>query len=309
MATKIGIPRAGLFYYYYPFCKYFFEGLGFRVIVSEKTNKEILNLGLKNSINDFCLPIKLYIGHALSLKDEVDYIFVPYIITYDKQTYLCPKIIALPDVLKNYDLNIMSADINVKEFYSSLLASFKEIALKLTVNPVKIYQIYKFALEKQIKFDNYIADGLLFDSALEKLEKEIIDKKKYPSTIALIGHTYVLNDEYINLNIVQKLNSYGYNVITSDKLTDKEVSDELRSFSTNPHWTLGKRIIASSLYFDKREDVKGIIYLTPFGCSPDSLIKDKILNIKKPILTITIDEQTGEAGLITRVEAFIDLLK
>ena len=58
--------------------------------------------------------------------------------------------------------------------------------------------------------------------------------------------------------------------------------------------------------------IDGIITLTAFGCGPDSLmledIRRKAKNFNKPLLNLTIDEHTGEAGFITRLEAFCDML-
>ena len=60
------------------------------------------------------------------------------------------------------------------------------------------------------------------------------------------------------------------------------------------------------------DNIDGIITLTAFGCGPDSLmledIRRKAKNFSKPLLNLTIDEHTGEAGFITRLEAFCDML-
>lgn len=60
MALKIGIPRALLYYYYYPLWKGFFTALGLEVVVSSKTTKPILNNGVKLSVDDACMPVKLF---------------------------------------------------------------------------------------------------------------------------------------------------------------------------------------------------------------------------------------------------------
>ena len=66
-------------------------------------------------------------------------------------------------------------------------------------------------------------------------------------------------------------------------------------------------------HYFQDEKIDGIITLTAFGCGPDSLmiedIRRKAKQFSKPILNLTIDEHTGEAGFITRIEAFIDLIK
>ena len=62
----------------------------------------------------------------------------------------------------------------------------------------------------------------------------------------------------------------------------------------------------------KDNKIDGMITVTAFGCGPDSLMVERITRkakrFNKPLLNLTIDEQTGEAGFITRLEAFVDML-
>jgi len=72
---KIGIPKALLYYYYFPLWKVFFEKLGHQVIVSDATSKEIVDRGVKVSVPELCVPIKIHNGHMLDLVDKgADYI-------------------------------------------------------------------------------------------------------------------------------------------------------------------------------------------------------------------------------------------
>ena len=74
---KIGYPRGLLYYDYYPFWESFFNNLDIEVISSKKTNKEILNCGIENCVDEACLPVKIFHGHVSSLRDSVDYMFIP----------------------------------------------------------------------------------------------------------------------------------------------------------------------------------------------------------------------------------------
>lgn len=315
--VKIGFPRALFFYDYYPFCKHFFEGLGADVVVSRPTDKELMQKGLKVSINEFCIPIKMLYAHVLDLKEKkVDYIFLPYVITLDKKTFMCPKLIASPDIIKNNieDITLIGADIDFNNFYSSFYESLKEILTKINPNPVKIYQVYNEALLKQKDFEKYReVDKLLFEEAITKLKgKKIESKNKGNFNIAVIGHPYIINDDYINAELIKKLNSMNVKVYTTDMISKKDMTEELKYLERTLHWNLANNVLSSALYYSKKEDIQGIIYITPFGCSPDALMKETMINEignKKPILTITIDEHTGEAGLITRIEAFLDMIK
>lgn len=78
-------------------------------------------------------------------------------------------------------------------------------------------------------------------------------------------------------------------------------------------WTFANEVLRAALYYIDHVKVDGIIHITAFGCGPDAMV-DKMIELeakhkgKVPFMSITIDEHTGEAGLMTRVEAFIDML-
>ena len=86
---KIGIPRAFLYYRYGVLWKNFFESLGCNVILSPETNKEILDLGVNNTIDECCLSYKIYIGHALYLsKNVITFSYLEYVIMVKKIKYV-----------------------------------------------------------------------------------------------------------------------------------------------------------------------------------------------------------------------------
>src|SRR5665647_918613 len=98
---RIGIPKALLYYRYFPLWKAFFEELGHEVVPSSSTNNSILNNGVKNCVDDACLPIKLFHGHVMDLIDRVDKIFIPRLISIEPGEFICPKFIGLPEMIKN----------------------------------------------------------------------------------------------------------------------------------------------------------------------------------------------------------------
>ena len=74
---RIGIPRALLYYQYFPAWKAFFEELGAEVVVSPPTTQAMLAGGSARVVADTCLPVKVFLGHVLSLVGECDWIFIP----------------------------------------------------------------------------------------------------------------------------------------------------------------------------------------------------------------------------------------
>ncbi|GAI13427.1 unnamed protein product, partial [marine sediment metagenome] len=88
---KIGIPRALLYYQYYPMWKTFFDELGAEVVVSPPTTQAMLSAGSSRVVADTCLPVKIFLGHVLSLVEKCDYIFIPAIRSMKSKIYNCSK--------------------------------------------------------------------------------------------------------------------------------------------------------------------------------------------------------------------------
>ena len=86
----------------------------------------------------------------------------------------------------------------------------------------------------------------------------------------------------------------------------------LKVLNTKLYWANENEMTGAAGYFMKTDKVDGIITITAFGCGPDSLMIERITRyakrLKKPLLNLTIDEHTGEAGFVTRLEAFTDML-
>lgn len=321
-ATRLGIPRALFYYSYFPFWEVFFSELGAEVVVSGATNKKILQAGLNVSGGELCLPIKLLNGHVADLVGRCDFVFLPYIISTQKGSYYCPKLIATPDIAKAVvpGLALMSADVDIDNFFTSLFATLREVASKLTTNPVRIYAAFRKALERQELFECHVHAGALFDEALAAAREgrppadgaEGAERRKGEGPlVAVVGHTYLFNDPYISFDLLRRLRERGARVVTSDSLSAAQVGEELSGLGKETHWSLGNRVVASVFRFSREEGVDGIVYVTPFGCSSDSLIREYIdahLPARKPMLALTVDEHSGDAGVVTRLEAFFDMI-
>lgn len=118
MNIKLGIPRSLFYYYYQDIWINFFKELGIKLIVSPKTNKEIINLGIKYSTDEMCLSIKNYIGHVAYLKDKCDYVLIPRIDNYGYYNQTCTNFLSLFDYINNIlDIDILNynVDLNNKE--------------------------------------------------------------------------------------------------------------------------------------------------------------------------------------------------
>src|SRR5512136_2755172 len=127
---RIGIPKALMYYRYFPFWSTFFEELGWRVKVSDglgKTGKIIY-------FEDSCLPMKLLVTHAVQLKDRVDHLFIPRLVSIHPTYIMCPKFRAAPDIVRlatEGKVSMIDEAIDPRKGGIPLLESFVNIGGKL----------------------------------------------------------------------------------------------------------------------------------------------------------------------------------
>jgi len=317
MSKKVGIPRALFYYHYFPLWKTFFEELGVDIVVSGNTTKKIIDDGSKTCVDEACLPIKIFYGHVIEIKNKVDYLFIPRFTSVSTGEYICPKFGGLPDMIKNtfVDLpEIIDVDIDLWKKGSNSFISAFEVGSYFTNERRKIKKAYRKAIESFKEYRDEVKKGILPDDILSK-KLQLIKKTDEPRlNISVIGHGYNIYDNYVNMDMINKLKNKGVNIFTIDMVNSSVINEKVKTLSKKMFWNYGTRAIGSALHFLDRKDIDGIIYLMSFGCGIDSFICDLIerrVRRKKnmPFIILTIDEHSGEAGMDTRIEAFIDMIR
>jgi len=319
MSKKVGIPRALFYYQYMPLWRTFFEELGAEVIVSDYTSKRILDDGVKSCVDEACLPVKLFHGHVLNLKNKVDYLFIPRFTSISKREYVCPKFGGLPDMIR-HSLNglpdIIDTEINLRKSNKNAIKAAMEIGYRFTGDTSAIKRAFNMAKESYYKSRQLLKKGKLPDDFKTREKRKPgnneIDGKIL--NIAVIGHVYNIYDSYINMELIDKLKNNGVNVITVDMIDEDIINEKTSMLPKRLFWNFGRKAMGSALHMLDRKDIDGIIYLMSFGCGIDSFICDlaerKIRRESDiPFIVLTIDEHSGEAGMNTRIEAFIDLIR
>lgn len=317
---KVGIPRAISYYNNYPFYYGFFKALGIEIILSEKTTTKIINLGTKYVVSETCLPIKVYVGHVVNLLDKgCDIIFIPSIQSTDYKINNCSKIRGLPEIIRNvinrpFTMIEPTLDktenINFYDFWTETAKAFgitDKNQIKSAINSG--WGVYN-------NFIEMTKSGVSYCEALEnaingKFEKKTVDLVK-PLSIAIMAHGYNLFDERISLNLIKKLERMDVKVYTSLSVTREESLKAIENLGEIQYWANELELTGTAAHYLLNNKVDGIIALSAFGCGPDSLMVDEISYHCKernmPLIHLTIDEHTGEAGFITRIEAFVDML-
>jgi len=182
LAIKIGVPRALLYYNFYPAWKAFFNELGAEVVLSPKTNKKIVDDGVSNTVDEACLPVKVFFGHVLNLKEKgVDYIFVPRIVSVEKKRYLCAKFLGLPDLVRASLSDIpplIDMEIDLYRGYNRMVGrELDRIGRIFTRDRKKIKRAEEAAIIAQSTYEGYLKSGLLPGEALRKIEGAKVAKK------------------------------------------------------------------------------------------------------------------------------------
>lgn len=126
--------------------------------------------------------------------------------------------------------------------------------------------------------------------------------------ILLAGHPYNLYDELIGKTITNFLTNLDIEMIYSDNIPHTIIDKECQKISTDINWTHSKEMLASINYYQDKVD--GIIIISSFPCGPDSLSNELISHKIKttPVITLIFEDLNSEAGIITRLESFVDIL-
>lgn len=326
--AKIGVPRALAYFIYFPFWKTFFEELGHEVVESSSTTRAIMDQGVKDTVSDACIPIKVFHGHVEDLINKVDYIFIPRLVSMRKYgdfgtETLCPKFLGLPDMVTASINNLptmIEARLDLKKGRYELYKVYQQLAKKLGANDLSIYLAFRRASKVQKSYEKLLQKGMLPQAAMQQIfsagslqNKEAGSGGDNPISLAVVGYPYTIYDPYINVGILGALAKEGVKVYTQDMLSEGQLTNQSSKLVKDMFWYFSNRVVQGALHFMDVEPVDGIIHITAFACGPDSVV-DKFLEIeakkrKMPYMAITIDEHTGEAGMRTRVEAFLDMLQ
>ena len=316
----IGIPRALSYFGNYPFYYGYFKALGLDIVLSDKTTTKIINEGVERVVSDTCLPIKVYVGHVLNLLEKgCDKIFVPSLQSSSYKINNCSKIRGLPEIIRNVinkPFKMIEPTIDKTEGIS-----FKDFCFDIAHE----YNIYnENFINAAIKsgwevYDNFLKmthAGFSYETALQNaIEGKFIHSQMEivrPLSVVIMAHGYNLFDERISMRILKKLEKMGVKAYTSLNVTKENALESINKLGEIQYWANELDLTGTAAYYMLNHKVDGIIALSAFGCGPDSLMVDEIQyhanEYNMPMIHLTIDEHTGEAGFVTRLEAFVDML-
>ena len=296
----IGLPKALLYYQYGTLLETFLTELGCEVLISDDTNKFIFEQGMQDAVSECCIPAKAYLGHVRSLKGRCDYLLVPYATRKTGGDAICLRFWGISDVIRHTypDMRLLEYDM-CKD--SSDFHGLKPLAKQLGKNTRRIRFAYEAAADAQKRYESKLkeAQKSLLQTSL------IIDNKL---KILVAGHPYIIHDPAIGGPVVRILSELGATPIFSDRFDRKESQGLYRDVSPRLFWAANQEVMGAIATHKK--EVDGILLLTVFPCAPDALACEMIIRTIKdiPIIPILLDGLHGEAGLVTRLECFLDII-
>jgi predicted CoA-substrate-specific enzyme activase len=308
-APTVGIAMTMFAWDSLPFWRMLMTHLGYKVVLSDQTNKRIVAAGLEAAVAEPCFPIIVAHGHIADLQAKgVDNILMPNILSMetrwlDNESHLCPWHQTLPFVTRQAPALELAAGkfltplVRFRQGRASVLKELQQFFRPRGKNPKLIAQAVNAAFAAQDKFK---ADVLRAGKiAMDQLNKT------QATGVVLVGRPYNLHDAGVNLSVGYKLReSYGVNCIPLDFIDIAGI--DIRDININMYWDLGRKIIAAAKVVGQNPNLH-IIYITNFKCGPDSYIKHFIRQASgKPFLTLQFDGHSNDAGMMTRCEAYLD---
>jgi len=286
----------------------FFDALGYRVVLTPKTNDRITKLGIESMTTETCFPVKVSHGHIVDLLGKTQYLFLPSIIDLPSQiknsnNFYCPMVQGNQYMLKAaLDLkenDILNPTVHLK--YSPDLLSIElhaQLGKTLGKTLRQIREAIDIGFSRQQGFENELHEhGARITSSLKEKEPLVI----------VTGRHYNLFDEKLNLRLGQNLAKIGLSAVPMDLVTTDDI--DLSDFP-NMYWGYGAQILKTAKLIKLTPNFFGL-HLTNFSCGPDSFNEHfyKYIMGDKPYLILELDEHSAVAGAMTRLEAFKNVIQ
>ncbi|MFP4363522.1 MAG: acyl-CoA dehydratase activase [Spirochaetia bacterium] len=300
----VGIPKCFSVYSMYPLYSWYFHELGIQTELSD----EIAHTGAARVESTYCFPAEISHGAVYSSWEKnPDYIFIPHyrdMPSYQEDVHanFCPITQGLPYYIRQAFTEIpreriLAPVVSFKYGKEKAKSYFREMAETLGISEE----------ESDAAFDTaYIKQSEYFQAAAELGKQALAEaREKDQPVIAILGRPYNAFTKDANMGIPRKFTSRGHTVIPFDILPI-----EGEGIFPNMYWYYGQQDMKAAQLL-KNEDNIYITYITNFSCAPDSFMLHYVKWMMgiKPFLILELDSHSADAGVDTRVEAFLDIIE
>ncbi len=304
----VGIPFALHTLEWGVFWAHLFSNLGYSVVFSPGTNSRIVLAGVESMTAETCFPMKVFHGHVRFLLERVEHLFLPNVIDLptpipEETGFFCPLVESSQFMVKAaFDIpgdRMIKPTLHLKDETRHLARSFYEgFPDSLKPDPGRLEKAVARAWEKQKAFTN----GLLARG------REILESTGPDEPLWIVtGRPYNLHDERLNLQLGRQLAKLGIKALPMDFL---DMDGEDLSDFPKMYWGLGAKILRAAKIIARRRNWYGV-HITNFSCGADSFIEHFYRHVlkEKPSLILELDEHSAVAGLLTRIEAYRNVVK
>ena len=297
----IGLPRAMLYYRYGTLWRTFFRELGMEAAVSDPTDREIMERGTALAIDEACLSLKIYLGHVAALAGQCDYVLVPRVSNFGFHRNMCTRFESTPDLVGNVfrgsGQKFLSYEVDEEMKKKDEEEGFIEMGKALGCTAKASKKAYKLA--KKAELAEYKA----------RVQKQEALYKQEGMKIMIAAHSYVAEDPYMGRAVSDYLKRVGVIPVRADMVDREAALKRGKELSPTCKWEINREILGGIAMH--QNDVDGIILLSAFPCGPDAMVNELITRRVKgvPMLNLVLDSQSGTAGVETRLESFIDIIR
>lgn len=302
--VTVGIPRTFSVYSMYPLYSWFFHELGIRTVLSQ----EIAAEGVARVESTYCFPAEIAHGAVQDIVNQgADYIFLPHyrdMPSYESDVHanFCPITQGLPYYIKKAfpelgEERLLQPVVSFKYGKKKAMSYFVEMGAQLGFSASEVERAFETAYAKQ---DEYFLRA-------QEMGRQAIEEARAAErpVIALLGRPYNAFTKDANMGIPKKFTSRGFTIIPFDI-----IPFEGEDIFPNMYWYYGQQDMKTAQFL-KNEDNIYITFITNFSCAPDSFMLHYIKWIMgtKPFLILELDSHSADAGIDTRVEAFLDIIE
>ena len=296
-----GIPRASMMYDLFPFWATLLKNLGFRVVLGGKSNMKVLEEGVRRVGAETCLPVKLVYGHSAELlvREEIDFVFLPAVVEIADQasdkSHLCPfEESAGFMVGAAAPGRVLVPTVSLAAPRHRIIRELREKFAAYDLSDHEVSEALDAAQEAQDEYHR----------RLRKRGEEVL-ASDFGLAFALLGKPYNIVDAFENLNVARHLRRLSVLPIPMQMLPVK--ARRLSEHGISIPWKYNRDIVQAVMSLRDDDRIFPLV-VSNFGCGPDAFSAGVIDEAAggMPYLFLEFDEHRGEAGLITRLEAFID---
>jgi predicted nucleotide-binding protein (sugar kinase/HSP70/actin superfamily) len=317
---RVGIPRAMGYYYLYPFFRTLLLQLGADPVLSPPTSRRLLERMDACPTDEPCLAVKLHFSHAEALitRDDIDCLLLP-IIARVEQTICCPKFIGVADMIRHglrlEDAQVLMPVLDYTQDDPALWQALWPTAQRLGVTTPGVLT-HAIACARQAQ-----AEAQALCAARQFTTPEayrFLETQQAPAlpllppdapTVAVIGHPYLIY-EIVSQGMIETLRLHT-RVVTAEMVPEAAVMSALTAIPEGKQlWPFEAMLLGAALHLLHGRQIDKLILVGSFECGPESIIETYIEEAAHaagiPLMVLALDEHSGEAGLQTRLEAFLD---